>query len=250
VEPDDHAITVYSPISGLLPLTTYHYKLVAINVLGTVFGSDLTFTTAAAPLSLATNASVNPDPLGVPITVAGAIVGTGASGSAVVLQQNPFPFTGGFELVGSPGLASATGTFSFQIPSVPVTTQFRVVSVGPGQPLVSDTLTEFAQIAVTVNVTRGPTRSGNPSATFAGLISPAQPGGRVSVQRLVGGRWVLVAATQAHAATAAASAYAITLHPTHSGSYRVFAASVEGGRLPSATPPTTLHVHAAVTRSR
>jgi hypothetical protein len=255
--PGGKAVTVYSAITGLQPLTVYHYSLVAINALGTKFGTDQTLTTTAAPLTLTIGASANPDPFGAPITISGQTVGTGAAGSAVVLQQNPFPFTGGFQLVGSPGLASATGTFSFSVGVPPVSTQFRVVSVGPGQPLVSQTLTEFVSLAVTAVASRGPAAaSGGPRAaagvvatTFAGQIAPAEVGARVTVQRLVGGRWALVAATKAQAATAGISTYSLALHLTHSGTYRVFSTSIEGGHLASASKPVIVHVHGSIIQS-
>ena len=43
------AEAVSAVLSGLLPLTTYHYRLVASNPGGSSFGSDQTFTTSAAP---------------------------------------------------------------------------------------------------------------------------------------------------------------------------------------------------------
>jgi hypothetical protein len=236
-------VTVFGQIAGLLPLSVYHYKLVAINALGTTFGADQTFVTSAAPLSLTINASANPGFLGGPLSILGAIHGTGGAGSAVVLQANPFPFTGGFQIVGSPGLASAAGTFEFDLPSVPVTTEFRVVGVGSGQPLVSDTLTEFVQVAVTMTVTRGSRGGSGTALTISGLIRPAEVGARVSLQRLVGTRWMLVAATRSQPAAIESSSYAITLHPTHSGLYRVFATSVEGGHLANTSQAIVVHVH-------
>lgn len=243
-------VTVFGQITGLLPLSVYHYRLVAINALGTTFGADQTFTTSAAPLSLTISASANPGVLGGPVSIVGTIHGTGGGGSAVVLQANPFPFTGGFQIVGSPGLASPIGTFAFTVPSVPVTTEFRVVGVGSGPPLVSDTLTEFVQLAVTMTVTRASTSPTSTAVSISGQIRPAEVGARVSVQRLVGARWMLVAATRSQPAAIESSSYAITLHPTHSGLYRVFATSVEGGHLANSSQPMTVHVHASPIRAR
>ena len=47
----DHPVS--QAISGLLPSTTYHYRLVAINATGTSYGVDRTFTTKplAAPVA-------------------------------------------------------------------------------------------------------------------------------------------------------------------------------------------------------
>jgi hypothetical protein len=241
LEAGSRPATVFSQISGLAPQTLYHYRLVAINALGTKFGMDMTFTTVAAPLSMTISASENPEALGAPLSIAGEITGTGGGGSAVVLQEDPFPFTGGFEIAGEPELASSTGGFVFAVGAVPVTTQFRVVGVGPGEPLFSETLTEFVQLAVTMTVTRG--RTTNAGVTITGLIRPAETGGRVTVQRLVGTQWKLVVAGKSQAGIAGTSSYSITLHPIHSGLYRVFAASVEGGHLSATTEPTTIHVH-------
>ena len=44
-------------ISGLTPNSTYHYRVVAINLAGTTVGPDHTFTTAAAPAIAATRFS-------------------------------------------------------------------------------------------------------------------------------------------------------------------------------------------------
>jgi hypothetical protein len=41
----DHVVS--APISGLAPYTTYHFRIVASSGAGTVYGEDLTFTTAA-----------------------------------------------------------------------------------------------------------------------------------------------------------------------------------------------------------
>jgi hypothetical protein len=48
---------VTEAIGNLKPGTTYHYRLVASNGVGTSFGNDTTFTTAGPPLTLATSTS-------------------------------------------------------------------------------------------------------------------------------------------------------------------------------------------------
>jgi hypothetical protein len=234
---------VRTTVTGLAPQTQYHYRLVAINALGTVFGGDASFTTTSVPLSLAISALPNPVTLGATLTVVGTLTGTGATSSVVVLQAKPFPFTGPFQVVGSPGMTFPGGGFQFDLPSLSVTTQLRVVSIGPGEPVVSATVTEFVHVGVTMTVGRASAgRDGRASRTFAGVIVPAQAGARVSVQRFVKNRWVLVAATAAGPAATGISSFALPLRIRHSGLYRVFAAAVEGGHVSGASQPVVLHV--------
>lgn len=47
--PGISALTSSSPLSGLLPGTTYHFQAIANNSLGTSLGGDATFTTAPVP---------------------------------------------------------------------------------------------------------------------------------------------------------------------------------------------------------
>jgi hypothetical protein len=50
---------VLASISGLTPYTTYHFRVVATNVSGTVNGNDMTFTTLAVPATVNTLAATN-----------------------------------------------------------------------------------------------------------------------------------------------------------------------------------------------
>jgi hypothetical protein len=61
---------------GLQPDTTYHYRLVASNAYGTVYGADMTFTTSGFPSSLIAaplGASLVPVPLFSPPSTRGAV---------------------------------------------------------------------------------------------------------------------------------------------------------------------------------
>ena len=68
------AQAVSAVVSGLSASTTYHYRIVASNDLGTTNGSDATFTTPAAP------AIITPPPPG-PSGQQGVLGATGAGGS-------------------------------------------------------------------------------------------------------------------------------------------------------------------------
>jgi NHL repeat len=49
---DSEPLALSLSVGGLQPDTTYHYRLVASNVYGTVYGADMTFTTPGFPSSL------------------------------------------------------------------------------------------------------------------------------------------------------------------------------------------------------
>jgi hypothetical protein len=53
------ATPVIAAISGLTPYTTYHYRVVATNGIGTTNGNDITFTTSAVPATVVTQAASN-----------------------------------------------------------------------------------------------------------------------------------------------------------------------------------------------
>jgi hypothetical protein len=235
-------LNVRSPIAGLVPQTKYHFRLVAVNAVGTAVGTDATFTSAVVPLSLAIGATPDPVVFGAPVSVIGAVTGTGAGGRPVVLQQRPFPYTAPFQNVGNPGLTLASGVFTFTLVSLPVTTQFQVVSVAAGKAVISPVLTENVGLAVSMRASSRRTRTGSYSVRFSGTVSPAEDGARVSVQRLVGSQWKLVAATNARHSSAGSSSYVKTVHRHHGGFFRVFVSPVEGGHVANFSQPQLIHL--------
>jgi len=50
---------VSNTITGLVSSTTYHYRVVATNLSGTTYGTDMTFTAGAVPPTATTNAATN-----------------------------------------------------------------------------------------------------------------------------------------------------------------------------------------------
>ena len=61
-DPAPGEITVSQPIAGLLPETTYHYRVIATNALGATIGADRTFTTEPAVLGVTTGAATEITP--------------------------------------------------------------------------------------------------------------------------------------------------------------------------------------------
>ena len=239
------AVGVQSPVGGLLPRIKYHYRVVAVSAAGTALGADATFTTAAIPLSLAIGALPSPVVFGAPLSIVGTLSGTGAGGRAVVLQANPFPYPG-FQAFGNAAVTFPDGSFRFNLLSLPVTTQFRVVSGGGAQPVViSPTVTEEVALAVTMHVRSRRIRAGSYTMRFSGTVTPPEGGARVSIQRLIGSTWRFVSATNARPASAASSTYSTTIRRSHGGFFRVFVSPVEGGHAANSSSPALVHAGAS-----
>src|SRR5436190_4016556 len=186
-----HGVKVSLPISGLAPLTPYHYRLVAVNGVGATIGAQRTFLTLKVPLSLQILASPNPVLFGGTVVVQGTLLGTGNASRAVTLQANAFPFTAGFQNVGNAQLTTATGSFSFPVLGLTQNTQFRVATTG--KPLVISPVASES-VAVRVSSHVGRTRRRHFARIF-GTVTPAVDGSQVGILRITRGHGVLVGGT-------------------------------------------------------
>jgi hypothetical protein len=224
-------VAATGPVGGLKPQTKYFYRLVAVNATGTTLGAEKAFATPKIPLSVGITTLPNPTVYGAGVTVAGTVSGTGGGNREVILQENPYPFTQGFQNVGNPALTTATGGFAFNLLTLPATAQFRVVSVGSGQVIGSPVATAYVGLGVTTRVSRHRVRAGSYTIHFSGAIAPAEVGARVGVEQLVGRKWKFIAGAGASAGTATTSSYSVTIHVHHGGFYRVRVLPVEGAHV-------------------
>ena len=147
---------------------------------GTVAGGDRTFTTAKIPLSLALVSTPNPVVFGSPFYVEGTLSGTGGANHAIVLQANPFPYTGGFKTVGNPELTNSTGGFSFPYLGLTENAQLRVVTLGLPV-VISPIVLENVAVSATVHVHPAKRRG---YVRLYGTVTPAEPGAQVGFQLL------------------------------------------------------------------
>jgi len=221
------SVAVSVAVTGLSPLTVYHYRLVAINPTAAVNGRQRTFTTTKIPLSLAILAAPNPVPFGGQATVQGTLSGTGNAGRAVVLQASAFPFTAGFADIGNPELTSPQGTFTFSVGSLAQATQFRVVTMSDPQ-VISPVATE--NVAVLVSSHLGHARRPHHVRVY-GTVTPAENGALVLIMRVSHGREVLVGRAVLHAGAAGQSSFSRQV-PLRRGIYRVLA-QVSGAQVAS-----------------
>jgi hypothetical protein len=225
------SVAAVGPIGGLDPVTKYYFRVVAVSAAGTTLGVEKVFTTPKIPLSVGITTLPNPTVYGAGLTVAGSVSGTGGGDREVILQENPYPFTAGFQNVGNAALTTATGGFAFNLLSLPLTTQFRVVSTGGGQAIGSPVATEDVALAVSTRIARHRTKPGSYTIRFSGVIAPAEVGAEVAVERLVGSTWKFVKGSTAGAGTAVDSPYSVTIRAHHGGFYRVRVLPVEGGHV-------------------
>jgi hypothetical protein len=214
-------------LTGLTPAKRYHYRLVAHNRDGTRVGADRSFVTARQPLALVIGAQPNPLPFGGGTLITGSLSGTGNAGRQVVLQQNAFPFTTGFQSIGNPLVTNAAGGFSFPLLSVPLNTQYRVTTL-TNPPVVSPPITVGVAVKVITRVRHHRVRKGA-RLRFAGLVRPAKDGVPIGIQRL--GRhntWVTVAGSHTRHGGPTFSRFARRVKIVRSGTYRVFVQVPDG----------------------
>jgi hypothetical protein len=223
-------------ITGLQPITVYHYRLVAVNAAGVATSGDRSFKTDRVPLSLAILSSPNPVAFGGTVTIQGTLSGTSNANRAVVLQANAFPFTAGFQSIGNTELTSSTGGFSFTVPSLSSITQFRVFTP-TSAPVISPVATENVAVRVSSHVTRTK-RQG--FARIYGTVTPAVNGAQVGVLRIAQGHGILAGGTVAKPKDASSSQFSRVVR-VKKGAYRVLIKVAPGAVVSAYGTPLLIH---------
>jgi hypothetical protein len=178
------SVKVTQTLTGLQPLSTYYYRVLASSPGGAGTGGIESFKTLRVPLSLAIAGAPNPVVFGSPFLVEGTLSGTGDGDHPIELQANPFPYTAGFQVVDNPELTNAQGGFSFPFLGLLQNAELRVVTVG--KPLVSSPIMiEGVAVRVSLHV-RATRRHG--FARLYGTVTPAEAGALVGFQLLRPGR--------------------------------------------------------------
>ena len=218
------AVSVRLPISGLQPITVYHYRLVAVNSAGATVGDDEKLLTTKVPLSLQILSSPNPVTFGGTVTVQGTLSGTDNANRVVVLQANPFPYTSGFQSIGNPGVTLANGEFKFVLLNQEQSTQFRVFST-PGKPVVSAVTTENVAVRVTSHVARTKRRG---FARIYGTVTPGVIGAQVGMLRIAQGHGILAGGTVVKPLNSISGQFSRVVR-VQKGAYRVLVKVAPGG---------------------
>ncbi|HEX4465886.1 MAG TPA: hypothetical protein VH025_01745 [Solirubrobacteraceae bacterium] len=173
-------VKVGQPVTGLV--SGYHYRLVATNSVATAYGKDRTFGVKnkkkATQNRFTLPKTSAPTVYGSTYVLSGTLSGAGNVNRAVVLQASPYPFLEAFAAVGAASHTTAAGRFSFRVPNMTKTTQFRVSTLDP-RPLYSRVVTQDVGVKVTLRVRSSGHRG---LVRLFGTVTPARPGARVDFQ--------------------------------------------------------------------
>jgi hypothetical protein len=229
------SVKVSQSITGLTPLTVYHYRILATGPGNATVGADRTFATGPVPLSLAIAGVPNPVLFGGPVLVEGTLSGTGAANHEVQLQANGFPYLSGFAPIGNPELTNATGGFSFPYIGLSVNTQLRVVTVGKPE-VISPIVPEGVAVRVTLHV-RAVKRRGY--ARLYGTVTPAEVGALVGFQLLRPGKSLNKGGTVVNAATANFSRFSRVVR-VQRGLYKALVQVTDGAHVSSYSAPVLI----------
>jgi hypothetical protein len=220
-------VSVQASVVGLAANKNYHYRVVARNSDGTTVGGDKSFKTPKQPLGFTLEASPNPAPFLGAVTLQGVLSGTGNSGRAIVLQQNVFPFTAGFQNVGNPQVTGSTGSFAFPILSVSTNAQYRVVTTAGGK-VTSSVVTLGVAVDVSTDISGSKVKRGR-HVRFKGKVHPAKRGAIYQVQRKTDkGNWIRVADGTSTGGGSTFSRYEKLVRIRYSGLYRVVVGVADG----------------------
>jgi len=222
----DRGVPISVAIDRLRPYTRYHFRAVATNSAGTTRSLDRSFVTPREPTGISIALTPSRVVWSGSLSVIGRVAGTSVGGTRVALERQDWPFRAGFSQSGDTRTASSSGSFRFDVPSIFVTTQMRVVTRS-GRALSSPIRTASSAVKVGARSQgRGRRRS-----RVLGTIWPRVPNGRVSLQkRSPKGKWVVVRRRAAKPLGADRSRYSFSVkRQKRVGRYRVVVLARDAG---------------------
>ncbi|HET9103712.1 MAG TPA: fibronectin type III domain-containing protein [Solirubrobacteraceae bacterium] len=226
--------SVSAAITGLAPMTVYHFRVTATNASGQAMGQDVRFTTTAVgtPPPAAKNAvGIGAVPgtvtYGRSAVLSGAVTGPKSGGVQVILKAQPYPFTAAFKATGAVTTSASSGRYSFTV-APRVRTRYEVLAKTP-PPVTSRAITVGVRYAVGFFVSSTAVHRGA-RVRFSGSVRPSANGRTVLIQRRSStGVYRTVARALLHATTSKIrSSYSTRLRIRSTGIYRV--------RMPAHTP--------------
>jgi len=174
------------------------------------------------------------------VTISGTTKGM-AAGTTIEVQQNPYPYSGGFKPSGKTGVLDPAGNYS--IPGVipQVHTQYQVVAKA-APPTKSTTVFVRVRIRVSFKVSDSTPKRGA-SVRFFGTAAPPHDGKPVVIQKRTSSGYLTVARTVLLDNGTATSKYSKKLRIRSSGTYRVVVVSGDADHDNGTSRSRTLRVH-------
>jgi hypothetical protein len=201
------AVEVATPLNGLTPYTTYHFRIVATNAAGIRRGRDRGFRTLRQPTGITLASSVLKVGFGGVTRIDGQVQGAGVGGIRVALERTPFPFKVPFTNASNVVNAAADGTFRLETPPLMVSSRLRVVTrTTPA--VVSPDVTVFTKLLVGIHTERLDRRH----YRLTGAVTPHVTGARASVQRKVGRKWKFAKRTRTKRLGRGRVGYSVTVN--------------------------------------
>jgi hypothetical protein len=243
--------------------TGYHYRLVASNSDGTSFGKDRTVATKKrTSSSFKVVKTTEPTPYGGTYVLSGTLGGVGSANRPIVLQASPFPFLEAFSTLGATSHTDAAGRFSFSVPDMIKSTQFRISTLDP-RPVYSRVVTQDVAVRVTMKVRS----SGHPGLVRVyGTVTPAEPGARLELQLFTqvrpgnsrkaeekeqDTRFKTQFTSLVRKGTKTVSRYSLVANVRRGGSYRAYVSLSNKGAVVSGwSRPVLLHANPSLSGSR
>jgi hypothetical protein len=209
---------VSASIAGLVPLRTYHFRLVADNPSGPpVAGADMAFTTTNAPAAITIAASRTVLTFGSPVTFSGQVAGS--PGEQIALEQSPFPYTDPFKPAAQ-GSTDAAARYSLTV-SPALNTRYHVTANKPARTSADITVRVRTRVGLRLS---DRTPNAGQRVRFKGKVLPAHDGSEVRIQRRTSSGWRTIATPTLTAATpldgVARSKYRKRIRVRRSGAYR------------------------------
>ena len=150
-------------------------------------------------------------------TISGKVKGPLKDPIAVTLQQNPYPFTDGFEAAGTT-LSANNGNYAFGGLRPALNTRYRTTTLVP--PQTSAEVEVQVRIKVVLRVSDRTPRAGQ-RVRFFGTAAPQHDGRSVRIQRqTVTGSWTTVARTRLRDAGDERSTFGRSMRVRRDGVYR------------------------------
>jgi hypothetical protein len=213
---------VSAALDGLVPGTTYHYRLVATNASGGKVAGDKTFKTLKQAPTVSLSAVPARLVYGGGTALAGQFTpspGSPAAGVKITLQQDQsFPFSD-FRAA-TTVKTDAAGRFSFR--EIPLTnTSYRVVSATNPKAMSVPVIVPVA-FKVTLSLSTSHPRRVK-AVVFSGTVAPQRNGALVRIQKLVRGHWRTVkTGVLGPSPGATISAYRVKARVRSRGYYRAY----------------------------